>query len=196
MSTNFAASAFAELDQFQTPNLDSLEPGWEYHDADDELIEFARHLAKKTSHHDNLDPDRIKFFYTTKIQKDGGRFTLGSLVVRPAYERLIDGGFDYIMFIYYPVWKNLDSKNKAIQLDKILCGVQLKPGKDMAELVVSKKATDSREYLDNLNHFGNEDVLRSSEIVARAVEQLLEDEAERKKIEKEQRKQNRRGNNE
>ena len=198
MSTTFNASAFAELDKLTTPNLDGLEPDWEFHAADDELQEIAKYISKQTGHHDNLEPNRIKFYYTTKIQKDGGRFVLGSLAARPAYERMLFDKYDYMLFIYYPVWRNLDTKNKVIQLDKILCGIQLMPGKDMAELVVKKKATDSREYLDNLHHFGNEDVLKSSEIVDMAVKQLIMEAAEKKKLDKDLKKQNKKkkGDNE
>lgn len=191
MSTKFAASAFAELEKLQTPNLDSLEKDWEYFDADDELEEFTTYLAKHTGHHDDLEPKRIKYFYTTKIQKDGGRFVIGSLAARPAVERMLNDKYDYMLFIYYPVWKNLDTKNKAIQLDKLLCGVDIQPGKDMAEIVAKKKPTDSREYLNNMAHFGSEDVIKSSEIVSMGVEQILKDIADKKKQEKEQRKQNR-----
>lgn len=191
MSTKFAASAFAELEKLNTPNLDSLQPDWEYFDADDELEEFTTYLAKHTGHHDDLEPSRIKYYYTTKIQKDGGRFVIGSLAARSTVERMLNDKYDYMLFIYYPVWKNLDSKNKAIQLDKLLCGVDVKPAKDMAEIIAKKKPTDSREYLDNMAHFGNDDVIKSSEIVSMAVEQILHDIAEQKKIEKEQKKQNR-----
>jgi len=188
MSTTFAASAFAELEKLQTPNLDNLQPDWEYFDADDELEEFTTYLAKHTGHHDDLEPKRIKYFYTTKIQKDGGRFVIGSLAARSTVERMLNDKYDYMLFIYYPVWKNLDTKNKAIQLDKLLCGVDIKPGKDMAEIVAKKKPTDSREYLDNMAYFGSDDVIKSSEIVSMGVEQILSDIAEQKKLAKEAKK--------
>lgn len=185
MSTTFAPSAFAELDKIKTPNYEGAAP-WNYQDADEELSLIAKFLASKTSHESEIDPSRIKFFYTTKVKKDGGRFIIGTLSAIDELQRMINDQYDYILCIYYPVWKDLDSKNKAIQLDKILCGVQLAPGKDQAEVVVKKKATDIREYEENMNHFGKEDVLNSSEIVNRAVESLLEKEAEDKKIKKEQ----------
>lgn len=188
MSTTFANSAFAELEKLQTPNLDNLQPDWEYFDADDELEEFTTYLAKHTGHHDDVEPKRIKYFYTTKIQKDGGRFVIGSLAARSTVERMLNDKYDYMLFIYYPVWKNLDTKNKAIQLDKLLCGVDIKPGKDMAEIIAKKKPTDSREYLDNMAYFGSEDVIKSSEIVSMGVEQILSDIAEQKKLAKEAKK--------
>lgn len=191
MSTKFAASAFAELEKLNTPNLDSLQPDWEYFEADDEIGEFTEYLAKHTGHHDDLEPKRIKYYYTTKIQKDGGRFVIGSLVARPTFERMLFDKYDYMLFIYYPVWKNLDAKNKAIQLDKLLCGIDIQPGKDMAEVNIKKKPTDSREYLNNMAHFGSDDVIKSSEIVSMGVEQILKDIADKKKQEREQKKQNR-----
>ena len=169
MSTTFANSA-AE---------------WNLQDADDELTPIAKFIKSKASHQSEIEPDRIKYFYTQKPIKDGGRFILGNLSVRDEAERMINNDYDYRLFIYYPVWKDLDSKNKAIQLDKILCGVNLAPGKDPAEIVVKKKATDSREYLENMKHFGNDDVLKSSEIVDLAVTRILEEAAEKKKIAKE-----------
>ena len=185
MSTTFAPSAFAELDKIKTPNFDAAAP-WNYQDADDELRLIAKFLASKASHESEIDPNRIKFFYTTKVKKDGGKFILGTLSAIDELQRMINDQYDYILCIYYPVWKDLDSKNKAIQLDKILCGVQLAPGKDQAEVVVKKKATDVREYEENMKHFGNEDVLKSSEIVNLAVTRILEEEAEQKKLRKEQ----------
>lgn len=193
MSTTFAASAFAELDKFKTPNLDGLHAGWTYQDADDELKPIAKFIASKTNHNSEIDPTRIKFFYTNKVKKDGGRFILGTLSVRDEMERLIHNDYDYIVCIYYKVWKDLDSKNKAIQLDKILCGVNLAPGKDAAEVVVKKNPTDLREYSENVNHFGAEDVLKSSEIVNLSVQRILEEEAEQKKQAKEQRKKKKNG---
>src|SRR5258708_3353638 len=169
MSTTFAASAFAELDKFKTPTIDG---SWTYQDADDELKPIAKFIAAKTSHNSEIDPNRIKFLYTTKVKKEGGRFGIGSLAMRSDIERLVNDEYDYILTIYYPVWKNLDSKNKAIQLDKILCGVELAPGKDAAEVVVKKKPTDSREYTENMKHFGEVEVLKSSEIVDLAVQRI------------------------
>jgi hypothetical protein len=185
MSTTFAPSAFAELDKIKTPNFDAA-AAWNYQDADDELRLIAKFLASKASHESEIDPSRIKFFYTTKVKKDGGKFILGTLSAIDELQRMINDQYDYILCIYYPVWKDLDSKNKAIQLDKILCGVQLAPGKDQAEVVVKKKATDVREYEENMKHFGELEVMKSSEIVNLAVTRILEEEAEQKKIKKEQ----------
>lgn len=183
MSTTFAPSAFAELDKIRTPQIDGE---WNYQDADDELRPIAKFLASKASHESEIDPTRIKFFYTTKVKKDGGKFIIGNLSAIDELSRMINDQYDYILCIYYPVWKDLDSKNKAIQLDKILCGVQLAPGKDQAEVVVKKKSTDVREYVENMKHFGELEVMKSSEIVDLAVQRLIEAAAEEKKLKKEQ----------
>lgn len=184
MSTTFAPSAFAELDKLKTPSFEHLGE-WAYQDADDEIRPIAEFISQKTPHNSDIDAERIKFFYTSKVKKDGGRFILGSLAMRSDVERMVHNDYDYILCVYYPVWKDLDSKTKAIQLDKILCGVDLAPGKDPAEIVVKKKATDSREYIDNMKHFGTEDVLKSSEIVDLATQRIMEEAAEQKKLQKE-----------
>lgn len=183
-TTTFASSAFAELDKITTPNFDAAGE-WTYQDADDELSLIAEFLASKASHESEVDPTRIKFFYTTKVKKDGGRFVIGTLSAIDELSRMMNENYDYILCIYFPVWKDLDSKNKAIQLDKILCGVQLTPGKDQAEVIVKKKPTDSREYSENMKHFGELEVLKSSEIVNMAVTSIIEKAAEDKKLQKE-----------
>ncbi len=183
MSTTFAPSAFAELDKIKTPQIDGE---WNYQDADDELRQIATFIASKTSHESEIEPSRIRFFYTNKVKKDGGRFIIGTLSVRDELERVNNDEFDYFLCVYYPVWKDLDSKNKVIQLDKILCGVDLAPGKDQAEVVVKKKGTDVREYKENMDHFGELEVMKSSEIVDLAVVRIMEKAAEDKKIKKEQ----------
>jgi hypothetical protein len=185
MSTTFAPSAFAELDKIKTPNFDGVTE-WNYQDADDELALIANFIASKTPHNSEIDPTRIKFFYTTKVKKDGGKFIIGTLSAIDELSRMINDQYDYILCIYFPVWKDLDSKNKAIQLDKILCGVDLAPGKDQAEVVVKKRATDSREYTENMKHFGELEVIKSSEIVDLAVQRIMEKAAEDKKLKKEQ----------
>lgn len=193
-NTSFAASAFAELDKLKSPNFDHL-GDWSYQDADEELIPFAEFLSQKTSHNSEIDSSRIKFFYTTKVKKDGGRFILGNLSMRSDIERMVHNDYDYILCIYYPVWKDLDSKTKAIQLDKILCGVNLSPGKDPADIVVKKNPTDVREYEHNMKHFGAEDVLKSSEIVNLATQRIMEEAAEQKKLQKEMNKKNKKQKN-
>lgn len=184
MTTTFGPSAFAELDQFTTPNFDAAGE-WNYQDADDELKPIASFIASKSPHNSDVDPSRIKFLYTMKVKKEGGRFGVGSLSMRSDIERLVNDEYDYIVTVYFPVWKDLDSKNKVIQLDKVLCGVLLAPGKDTAEVVVKKNPVDSREYLECIKHFGADDVLKSSNLVDLAVQGIMEKAAEDKKLQKE-----------
>ena len=187
MSTKFNASAFAELDKIETPNFDAAGE-WEFQEADEELMAIADFIASKASNGHDIQPDRISYWYTNKVKKDGGKFILGSLTARDELERRKNNDFDYFLSVYYPVWKDLDSKNKAIQLHKILCGFNLTPGKDPAEVLVKKNPTDTREYKENIDFFGAEDVLNSSNIINMAVTTILEKAAEDKKNAKEAKK--------
>lgn len=186
MATTFAESAFAELDKFKTPDFPKENFGdWEFQDADDELKHIAQFIKNKTPHNSDIEPERIKYLYTKKPKKDGGRFTAGYLIARSNMDKMINDTYDYFLVVYHPAWKGLDSKQKTIQLDKILCGIEIKEGKDPAELVFAKKQADSKEYLENMRHFGAEEVLRSSEIVELACKQAVEKEKEEAKKAKE-----------
>jgi hypothetical protein len=186
MSTTFAASVFTELDQFTTPEFPKENFGdWEFQDADDELKHIAQFIKEKTPHNSEIEPERIKFLYTGKAKKDAGRYIAGYLIARSNMDKMVNDDYDYFLVVYHPAWKSLDSKQKAIQLDKILCGVDIAPGKDPAEVVFKKKQTDSREYIDNMRHFGSEEVLKSSEIVELACIQAIEKQKEDAKKAKE-----------
>lgn len=166
---------YKELSDLTTPNLQgefSLE------DADDELRPIASFIRKHTPHNSDISPERIKFFYTDKPKKEAGRYVIGNLVIRPDYERIIKDDYDYVAFVYYKVWKNLDVENKIIQLDKILSGI------DMGSLEnpkLGKKQADTREYLKSINYFGAAKVLNSSSVVHEACEQIIEEEKEAKR---------------
>ncbi len=91
-------------------------------------------------------------------------------------EKVVDNTYDYILLVYYRTWKELDVKNKVIQLDKLLCGINVdEDGK------TTKKPPDSREYIKNMNKFGSDDVLKSSELVNMTTERILEEDREAKK---------------
>lgn len=190
MSTTFNDSFFKELDKFTTPNFDGAAK-WEFHDADEELAPIAEFIHKHTPHNSQIDPARIKFYYVSKPIKEGGRYIVGNLKAIGVFERDMISDFDYYILISYAIWKNLDSKNKAIQLDKVLCGVELAEGKDPAEVNVKKHPTEIREYENNVKFFGADTVLNSSEIVHRAGEQIAEAEAEDRKQKKEAAKEKR-----
>lgn len=185
MSTTFAPSVFTELDKLKTPEFPKENFGeWEFQDADDELRGIAEFIKNKTPHNSEIEPGRIKFLYTRKAKKDAGRYIAGFLMARSNMDKMVNDDYDYFIVVYHPVWKDLDSKQKAIQLDKILCGIEIAQGKDMAEVIHKKKPTNSREYIENMRHFGADEVLRSSEIIDLACASAIEKEKENSKKEK------------
>ena len=173
MTTKFADTFFEEVNQYHSPVFDSEE--WKYQDADDELGAISKFIKNHFSHNANIEPQRIKFFYTMKTKKVGGRYTLGSLKLRDEEERALDENYDFILSVFYPVWKELDARSKVVQLDKILCGIQ------MEEEKLKKKQSDSIEFVDNLYCFGVEDVIKSTEVVHLSTEQFIEKQKEAKK---------------
>ncbi len=184
MSTTFNDSVFSELSKITTPNFDAAAK-WERQPADDELRPYAKFIKKHTPHNSEIEPERIKFYYLPKLLKEGGVYIIGKLQDRDPLETDNDNSFDYFVCISYPVWRNLDTKTKAIQLDKVLCGIKLAPGKDMAEIEAKKRPTDVREYQDSLDCFGALEVLRTSQVVSKSAEQLAEQAAEEKRQKKE-----------
>lgn len=150
----------------------------DYEEADDNIRPLASYIKEKTVHNEYIEPERIKFLFTTKIKKDGGRYVLGTLVQRPDYERYIDDKYDFIVFIFYPIWKDLDPKNKIIQLDKILSGIDMGSFENTS---LKKKQADSKEYVSNMKFFGPDNVLDSSEAVHLACESFVEREKSEKK---------------
>ena len=145
-----------------------------YMDADDELVEIARFIRDKAGHNSDINPERIKYLYTTKAKKDGGRFISGTLSVRGDLEKMVNDEFDYILIVHYKIWKSLDIENKVIQLDKILCGV------DVSTEEAKKSQVDSKEYLANMNFFGADTVLKSSEVINLGMMSIVEKEKEEK----------------
>lgn len=187
MSTTFKDSVFSELDKFKTPNFDGAAK-WDWQHADEELSPISEFIHKHTPHNSEIDPKRIKFYYVSKPIKEGGRFIVGNLKAIGVFERAMINNYDYYLCIYYPIWKDLDSKNKAIQLDKVLCGVDLAEGKDKAEVNVKKRQTDIREYKPNVDFFGADVVLKSSEMVHLSGERIVEQESEERKQKQENKK--------
>jgi hypothetical protein len=157
-----------------------------YYDADEELLPIANFIKENTIHNDSIEPERIKFLYCTKNpKKEGGRFVLATLSKRPDIEKMVNDDYDYIITVFYDVWKDMTTEHKLIQLDKTLCGI------DMGTLEkpsLSKRTPDTREFNDNLKYYGAEKVLDSSEIVDLACQRILEERKEKKKEEKETKK--------
>jgi len=175
------------LESLRFENTPVLPEGYEgYMDADEELSPIARHIKNNTVHNADIETNRIKFLYSTmNPKKEGGRYVLSSLTKRSDIDKMVNDDYDYIITVYYDVWKDLDEANKIIQLDKALCGI------DMGTLdkPALKKATpDTREYNDNLRHYGAETVLDSSEMVDLACQRISEEKKEKKRAEREVKK--------
>jgi len=171
---------FLALKDVQTPEIlveiqkkDSVfSGGSKYLEADDELLPIARWIKSNTKHNAGIMPERIKYLYTTVVKKDGGKYVLGSLSLRTDVEKMVSDDYDYILFIHYKSWKNLDIENKVIQLDKILCGIDI----DDIENKTKKHSVDVKEYKGNLNQYGTEKVIQSSEMINMAIEQIVDEE--------------------
>ena len=146
-----------------------------YMDADDELREIAAFIKENTTHNALVDESRIKFLYTTKTKKVGGKYVLGDVVLRSELDKQVDNEiiYDYIIYVYYQIWKELEIADKVIQLDKLLCGTN--PSGDKKEQV------DSREYSDNLWHYTPDNVLKSTQKVNMSISNILETEKEARK---------------
>ena len=159
--------------------------GNKYLDADEELLPITSWIKSNTQHNADIKPERIKYFYTTDAKKCAGRYKLGGLSLRPETEKAINNDFDYILSVHYKSWKELNIENKVIQLDKILCGIDI----DL-ENKTKKFPEDSKEYLSNLRCYGAEKVLNSSESTAMAIDRIVEKEKQERKDKKEKAKNN------
>tara|TARA_R110001592_G_scaffold75555_1_gene228718 strand:+ start:4031 stop:4594 length:564 start_codon:yes stop_codon:yes gene_type:complete len=157
-----------------------------YMDADDELSAISKHIKDTTVHNADIETGRIKFLYSTlNPKREGGRYVISSLNKRSDIDKMVNDDYDYIITVYYDVWKDLDRSNKIIQLDKALCGI------DMGTLekpVLKKSTPDTREYNDNLRYYGAETVLDSSEMVDLACQRISEEKREKKREEREVKK--------
>lgn len=162
---------FASTQNFPTPTmLESIE----YMDADDELGLIFNHLKQNTGHLGDIDRGRIKFLYGNKPKKDGGRYIIGYLMARGILEKTVVPQYDYIVVVYYPIWKDLDNESKSLHLDKILCGIHVEQDKNGNE-IAKKMPTDSREYYDNMRYWGADKVLKQSEAMHLAITSKIED---------------------
>ncbi len=155
-------------------------PSIEFMDADDEMRPMARLIHDRTPHNIDMDVERIKFLYSTKAKKEGGKYSMGELLVRSSKERAVYDAYDYVCIVFQPVWKDLDAANKFIQLDRLLCGVAIETKKSGEE--VKKKAPfDSREYMSNMSFWGSDSVLKSSETIHLATSRYIEEQKENAK---------------
>lgn len=166
-----------------TPVIQDLQT---YMDADDEMLAIAQYIVKHNQHNEYVLPERIKFLYSPKPKKDGGRYSLFDLIKRSEIEKMVNDDFDFILTIFYDVWAKLEPEQKIIQLDKALCGIDMGDGEEIEKL--KKKAPDSKEYVSNMYFYGAEKVMRISEVIdlscASAMEERKEKEKNAKKAKK------------
>lgn len=165
--------------QYDTPNMPE---NVSYMDADDEILPMAKRISSQTPHNMSIEPDRIKYLFSSKPKKEGSVYVLGQLLVRNEVERAIAEDYDYVLIIFQPVWKNLRAEEKFIQLDKLLCGVNIDVNKK-GEKQIKKNQFDCREYIDNMSFWGADKVMKTTEIVQLAIEQHVESKKEEKKNE-------------
>lgn len=164
-----------------TPIFQSIE---EFEDADDEMLFLANHIKRTTMHNEYVEPEKIKFLYTNKPKKEGSRYTLFDLLKVPSIYQMLnpDKKYDFCLSIYYDVWKDLTSEQKVIMLDKALCGVDMG---SMEKQKISKKSYDSKEYINNMNFYGRDKVMNTSEMVHHACERIMEEKKEQARAAKE-----------
>lgn len=178
----YLQKTICNMPDFPMLNIDPVTPDMlgsqDYMDADDELSPMADLIKQQTSHNYDIRVDRIKFLYTNKAKKEGGRYIIGELMVRNEKERVVYDACDYVVIVYHPVWKDLDKPNKFIQLDRLLCGIEIEIKKS-GEEAIKKAAYDCREYIDNLHYWGADDVLKSSETVHLAITRHIEESKEK-----------------
>lgn len=175
---NENVTATEEMDT-KTPHIDETElKNKKYIDADDELFSISEYLVDNYSHNDEVDVRRIKFFYSDKPFKDGDRFEIGKVVKRSDIEKMVNENFDFIVLVYYKAWKELDEKNKLIQMDRILSSIE---PETVENTKPSIKKEDVKEHKKTLNAFGAKEVIESSEMVDLAIYRIKQEEKEKKK---------------
>lgn len=150
----------------------------EFEDADDEMKDIASYIKKTASHNSDIEPARVKFLYTNKPKKDGGRYTLFDLIKRSNMEKMIADEYDFIMTIFYDVWKDITPEQKIISLDKALCAIDMG---DMENQKIGKKAPDSKEFTSNMKCYGSEKVMETSEIIDMACQRIIDTKKEEQK---------------
>ena len=162
-----------------TPVYQEIE---KFEDADDEMLFIADHIKRTTQHNEHIEPHRIKFLYSNKPKKDGSSYSLFELFKRNDMDKMINDTYDFILTIFYDVWKALEPEQKLIMLDKALCGIDMG---DMESQKVGKKTPDSKEFKSNMRFFGADKVMNTSEIVDLACRRIIEDKKDAKKAAKE-----------
>lgn len=169
-----------------TPVYQSIEA---FEDADDEMLFIANHIKKTTQHNEYIEPDRIKYLYSNKPKKDGSRYALFDLFKRSDMDKMINDTYDFILTVFYDVWKSLEPEQKIMLLDKALCGIDMG---SMESQKIGKTPPDSKEYTANMRFYGAEKVMNASEMIDLACIRIIEEKKEQAKMAKEG-KQNKKG---
>lgn len=162
-----------------TPIYQTIE---KFEDADEEMLFISNHIKRTTQHNESIEPNRIKFLYSNKPKKDGSSYTLFDLFKRSDMDKMIDDTYDFILTIFYDVWKDLEPEQKILMLDKALCGIDMG---DMENQKLSKTSPDSKEYKSNMRFYGADKVMNTSDVVDLACRRILEEKKEQQKIAKE-----------
>ncbi len=148
-------------------------------DADDEMQMIAEYIKRHNQHNEYIEPVKIKFLYSPKPKKDGGRFVLTEVFKRSDMEKMVNDQYDFIVTAFYDVWSKLEPEQKIIALDKALCGIEIVEDK------TKKKAPDSKEYIANLHFYGADKVMKLSEMIDLSCSNALEQRKENAKNAKE-----------
>jgi hypothetical protein len=162
-----------------TPVYQSIE---KFEDADDEMLFIANHIKRTTQHNEYIEPSRIKFLYSNKPKKDGSSYSLFDLFKRNDMDKMIDDSYDFILTIFYDVWKDLEPEQKIMMLDKALCGIDMG---GMESQKVGKNPPDSKEYKANMRFYGADKIMNTSDIVDLACRRILEEKKEQQKLARE-----------
>ena len=167
-------TAFLESLKNSTPTLPDFKG---YEDADDELQPIATRLKLTSKYLSDIDPSRIKYFYTHKPKKKGDTYEIFNLMLRNEIEKTIEESYDYILTVYYTAWKDLNPVQKVIALDKALCGIDFGEGE---EVKLGKASPDCSEYKTNMKQYGATEVMETSELITAICRKIAEDAKEAK----------------
>lgn len=159
-----------------TPIINDLQT---YMDADYEILPIAQQIVKENQHNEYVLPERIKYLYSPKPKKDGGRYSLFDLIKRSEIDKMVNDNYDFILTVFYDVWAKLEPEQKVIQLDKALCGIDMGAGEDVEK--AKKKSPDSKEYVSNMLFYGADKVMRISEIVDLSCATAMDERKEKEK---------------
>jgi len=160
---------FLEKIKNSTPIYQQID---EFEDADDEMREIAEYIKKTTQHNEYVEPKRVKYLYTSKPKKDGSRYGLFDLVKRNGMEKMIDDKYDFILTVFYDVWKDLTPEQRIISLDKALCAIDMGT---METPKIGKQGPDSKEYTANMRYYGADKVMGISETIDLACQRILDE---------------------